>query len=159
MLAMLAVGAALWASAPAEADAPPTPTGVWAGTVSFFTVYLPGESYERARMTLTFKGRTAVLVASGKTGASHDPSSATATCTNTFRLVGSEGGWLVFRQSSPGSTKGEGGVLNGPCTGMSPTARGGLRVRPAGRRLKAEMGMQLRDDPPRWDYRSYLTRA
>jgi hypothetical protein len=111
--ALALVTAALCGTVASAATAPPTPTGAWAGPVSWFAVHGPGERYDRARLTVTFTGRTATVTTSGRSGASHDASSATASCRGTFRLVAAAGRWHVYHQISNGPTEGAAGTGRG----------------------------------------------
>lgn len=136
----------------ATASIEAVPSGKWVGRSDF--VGPPSPKERRSSLTVNVTAQTLSVVAIGPTGASHDPASATGTCTSRYRFAKEIAGWRYYEQTS-GTVKGEGGIETAPCSTRPEVV---ARLRPAGAKLKIEFGMVLRGEYRSYLHRAYLTR-
>lgn len=129
------------------------PSGTWVGRSGIIGY---ADSPERlAQLTLTTTATGARVVATGPTGASHDATSARATCTSRFAAEGSRTGWWYYRQRPGGTIQGEGGLETGPCSSRPELV---MRIRRAGAKLKVEFGISSRGGAQSFVHRAYVAR-
>jgi hypothetical protein len=89
----------------------------------------------------------------GLTGAAHDSSTATSTCSVTYWLAGTEGGWFYYEQSGPSRMATPTSALEGTLCGTTGKRKPGcagylLRLQPTTgqetRRAKSRLGITCR---------------
>lgn len=163
VLSLAALAAAPVAAAPAAA-----PLGTWKGKI------VPSErTYTIPSITLVVAARGLETTVTGLTGASHDPPTATTSCSVAYRLVGQSAGWLYYEQAAPSRMTAVGYVEGAPCGADGRRSPGGvgyvlrLRPPPPGGKLAVQVSTWIRSPkslpetiealrPPAW--RGFLTR-
>lgn len=129
------------------------PSGTWVGRSGVIGYADPPERL--AQLTLTTTATGARVVATGPTGASHDATSARATCRSSFVAEGPRAGWWYYRQRPGGTVQGEGGLETGPCSSRPELV---MRIRRAGAKLKVEFGTRSRGGSESFLHRAYVAR-
>jgi hypothetical protein len=139
-------------------------TGTWVGRIS-----LVGEAPESMPPASAWPTTTLVVTAEiasatfhGLTGAAHDAENATTTCSMTFRLAATAGGWSSYRQVGAARVTTAGYVAFSPCFNSRDVT---LRVRAvaSGAKVRAEFGSSSRASTQSGtffaQYRGYLRKS
>lgn len=128
----------------AFADATATPTGTWNGSIAM--VGYPSEYRPSVRLVVGSAAATAVF--RGLTGATHDASGATTSCTVRYRLLRQAGSSFLYVQQGKPSVGSAGYVANSPCVYSGGNA---LRLTRTAARLRGDFG-QYWTNPVTFDF-------